>query len=222
MLGLSATPYRRDGLSKVIGFYLGDTIHTVDASALIDAGQVLKAEVITRETSFRTRRDPSAEYSRVLSELTADQDRNRLICRDVAGASRDWAGINLVLSDRKGHCEALRLILKAEHGIDAAVLTGDLPAKERVALVDRLNTGKIKTLIATGQLIGEGFDCRELSTLFLATPVKFSGRVLQYMGRVLRPAPGKEAARVLDYIDVHVPVLAAGAKARQQVYRGEA
>lgn len=220
MVGLSATPYRRDGLSKAIGFCLGDCLHSVDASALVESGQVLRAEVIQRETSFRTYRDASAEYSKVLSDLTADQDRNRLICRDVAGASKHWAGINLVLSDRKGHCEALRGLLETEHGIRAEVLTGDLPAKARADLVHRLNAGKVKTLIATGQLIGEGFDCRELSTLFLATPIKFSGRVLQYLGRVLRPAPGKQGARVYDYIDTHVGVLEASARARQRVYGG--
>ena len=50
-------------------------------------------------------------------------------------------------------------------------------------------------------LIGEGFDCKSLSTLFIATPIKFSGRVLQYLGRVLRPAPGKNKAVVYDYVD---------------------
>jgi superfamily II DNA or RNA helicase len=74
-------------------------------------------------------------------------------------------------------------------------------------------------LIATGQLIGEGFDCRQLSTLFLATPVRFSGRVLQYLGRVLRPAPAKSSARVFDYVDVHVEPLMAAARARRKVYR---
>jgi superfamily II DNA or RNA helicase len=218
MVGLSATPYRRDGLSKVIGFYLGDTLHSVDAGVLIEAGQVLQAEVIQRETSFRTYRDASAEYSKVLSELTGDVDRNRLICRDVAGASKHWDGINLVLSDRKGHCEMLRGLLETDHGIKAEVLTGDLPAKARADLVNRLNNGDVKTLIATTQLIGEGFDCPDLSTLFMATPIKFSGRVLQCVGRVLRPAPGEKTARVYDYVDSNIGVLAASARSRMKVY----
>jgi len=67
-------------------------------------------------------------------------------------------------------------------------------------------------------LVGEGFDRRDLSPLFLATPVKFSGRVMQYMGRVLRPAPGKLKARIYDYVDVNVDVLVAAARARQKVY----
>jgi superfamily II DNA or RNA helicase len=65
---------------------------------------------------------------------------------------------------------------------------------------------------ATGQLIGEGFDCSRLSTLFMATPIKFNGRVL-------RPAPGKSKARVFDYIDINIPILVASAKSRQKVYK---
>jgi superfamily II DNA or RNA helicase len=73
-------------------------------------------------------------------------------------------------------------------------------------------------VVATGQLIGEGFDCPDLATLFLATPIRFSGRVLQYLGRILRPAEGKETARVYDYVDVRVPALVKAAAARERVY----
>ena len=83
--------------------------------------------------------------------------------------------------------------------------------------METLNGGRVKVLCATGQLIGEGFDCRELSTLFLATPIKFNGRLLQYLGRVLRPAPGKDKARVYDYLDP-VGVLKNAAWARQREY----
>ena len=82
-----------------------------------------------------------------------------------------------------------------------------------------LNQGRVRVLIATGQLIGEGFDHKALSPLFLATPIRFSGRVLQYLGRVLRPAEGKDKALVYDYVDSRVEVLQAAAKARQRIYR---
>jgi superfamily II DNA or RNA helicase len=103
--------------------------------------------------------------------------------------------------------------------METAVLTGEVANGERKAIVERLNGGSIRVLIATGQLIGEGFDCKALSTLFLATPIKFSGRVLQYLGRVLRPAPGKVNAKVYDYIDVNVGPLVASAMARERLYR---
>ena len=218
MLGLSATPWRRDKLSKLIFWHIGDVQHEIDRADLEDTGDILKADVIFQETAFIPYSDPTTEYSKMLSELTADQGRNTLIAGDVAKEASNGSGICLVLSDRKQHCEDLRTILKVGHGIDAAVLTGDLSAQARKDIVERLNNGKIKVLVATGQLIGEGFDCKGLSTLFLATPIRFSGRVIQYLGRVLRPAAGKASARVFDYFDVEVPQLVASAKARMRVY----
>jgi superfamily II DNA or RNA helicase len=219
MLGLSATPWRRDKLSKLIFWHLGDVHHEVDKKHLIQTGAVLTAEVIVRETDFRPLYDPVNEYSKMLSELTADTDRNVLIAGDVALETKSHAGICLVLSDRKAHCENLRALLKFRFKVEAELLTGDLSMDARQKVIARLNQNKVKVVIATGQLIGEGFDCRDLSTLFLATPIRFSGRVLQYLGRVLRPAPGKRTARVFDYVDVHVHTLTKAALARQKVYR---
>lgn len=122
----------------------------------------------------------------------------------------------MVLSDRKQHCETLKALLRG-HGVRSSLLTGDVNGKDREQIVKRLDAGKVKVLVATGALIGKGFDCQGLSTLFLTTPIKFSGRVIQYLGRVLRPAPGKEA-KIYDYIDYRVGVLKASAKARRLVY----
>ena len=219
MLGLSATPWRRDKLSKLIFWHLGDVHHEVDKAHLVETGHVLKAEVILRETSFKPFYDPVNEYSKMLSELTADTDRNVLIASDVARETKNSDGICLVLSDRKAHCENLQALLKYRFKLDTELLTGDLGQAERQFVIKRLNQKKASVVIATGQLIGEGFDCKNLSTLFLATPVSFSGRVLQYLGRVLRPAPGKDKARVFDYVDIHVDILVKGAKSRQRIYR---
>lgn len=155
----------------------------------------------------------------MLSELTQDVKRNKLIAHDVAREARKGKGICLVLSDRKAHCEAIQSLLWHEHKVRAELLTGDISKKEREAMVARLNSDKVRVLIATGQLIGEGFDCKQLSTLFLATPIKFSGRVIQYLGRVLRSAPWEKRAIIFDYIDKYIGPLRAAAKARIKIYQ---
>jgi superfamily II DNA or RNA helicase len=220
MLGLSATPWRRDGLSKLIYWHLGDVRHEIKKAALVSGGYILDIDVRYRHTEFKPFHDPVNEYSKMLSELTTDDHRNRLIAEDVAAEVQRCAetSVCLVLSDRKHHCTALRVILKHKYHIDADILTGDLTLEERRRVVERVNGGASRVLIATGQLVGEGFDCPNLSVLFLATPIRFSGRVLQYLGRVLRPSTGVEQARVYDYVDIHVPPLAAAAQARQRVY----
>jgi len=220
MLGLSATPWRRDNLSKLIFWHLGDVHHKIDPVRLVQSGDVLDAEVIVRETGFKPYYDPVNEYSKMMSELTQDDLRNRLIASDIASEVAHNQGVCLVLSDRKKHCETLQSMLRFRHDIPAGLLIGDMSAAERREVLDRLDQGEIRVLIATGQLIGEGFDRSDLSPLFLVTPIKFSGRVLQYLGRVLRPAPGKKKARVYDYVDIHVDVLKAMARSRQKTYSG--
>lgn len=218
MLGLSATPWRRDKLSKLIFWHLGDVHWEIQKSQLVEEGHILRAEVVFRETRFDPYHDPVKHYSKMLSELTTDDDRNRLIVSDVAKESAVSRGVCLVLSDRKKHCETLKAMLKYKHNVQADLLTGDLNNEERRDVLQRLNNGEVKVLIATGQLVGEGFDCKALSTLFLATPIRFNGRLIQYLGRVLRPDQDKKQARVFDYVDNSVDVLRAAAKQRQRVY----
>ena len=224
MLGLSATPWRRDRLSQLIFWHLGDLHHEVSKSHLVASGHILDVEIVVRPTDFRPYYDPVNEYSKMLSELTCNDERNRLIAADVAreaGSNQDSGGICLLLSDRKRHCETLQAILKHKHGLHAHLITGNFTVAQRREVIDDLKQGHVKILIATGQLIGEGFDHPDLSTLFLATPVRFSGRVLQYLGRILRPNQEMKRARVYDYVDIHVPTLVAAAKARQRVYASQ-
>ncbi|XPS86481.1 Type III endonuclease, res subunit [Desulfosarcina variabilis str. Montpellier] len=221
MLGLSATPWRRDKLSRLIFWYLGDVNHEVNKAQLEQKGHILKADVVLRPTSFEPYFDPVNDYSRMLSELTTDDARNHLIAEDVEKEARSGEGICLVLSDRKKHCETLQSILRYKHGLESERLTGDLSDEARKQVMEKIQKGQVNILIATGQLIGEGFDCPDLSTLFLATPIRFSGRVTQYLGRILRPSRHKARARVYDYVDVQVAPLMAAARARQRVYGGE-
>lgn len=217
MLGLSATPWRRDELTRLIYWYMGDCHHKIEPAQLIESGDIVEAEIVTRETSFSPQCDPFEEYTAMLTELSEDILRNKMIATDIIHEAKDRCGTLLVLSDRKEHCRKLAE-LTAAGGIDAAILTGDLSDAERQNIIHRLNEGAFRVLIATGQLIGEGFDCPALSTLFLTMPVKFDGRLLQYLGRVLRPLTGKEKARVYDYVDVNVRPLKAAAQSRRRAY----
>ena len=218
MLGLSATPFRRDNLSNLIFWHLGDVHHSVNKSQLVEEGHILEAEIILRETDFEPYHDPVNSYSKMLLELTMNDARNHLISSDVAKEIQKGEGICLILSDRKRHCETLYSLLRYKYRVDAELLTGDLTNEQRKKVLQRVKTGAVQVVIATGQLVGEGFDCPDLTTLFLATPIRFSGRVLQYLGRVLRPATDKKSARVYDYVDVKVGVLQSAAKHRQKVY----
>ena len=214
-LGLSATPYRRDGLTKAIEFYIGPKLHEVDPDLLRDTGAILKPEIVARQTGYHFGGNAAEHYAEMMAELVQDQARNELIARDVVADLTRGAGIALVVSDRVAHLEALSALLSVS-GIHMELLTGKATKTQREAIVERIRGGQVQALGSTVQLIGEGFDCPGLASLFLATPIKFSGRLLQVVGRVLRPQAGKVPC-VYDYVDP-VGVLQASAKARARVY----
>ncbi len=77
LLGLTATAYRRDGLSRVIFWHLGDRRHEVKKADLLERGLLSQAQVVWHQTNFDTVLNASEQYSKVLSELTQDQQRRR-------------------------------------------------------------------------------------------------------------------------------------------------
>ncbi|MBI9088865.1 MAG: DEAD/DEAH box helicase [Desulfobacterium sp.] len=217
MTGLTATPSRRDKLSKAIFWHIGDITGKIDKQALLETNHLCQAEVLWVKTGFDTDIDTSNNYSQALSALTKDHKRNRLICDTVT--RRTGKGIDLVLSDRREHCLELGRLLEQTGLVTPAVLTGDKTAKQRAEIMEGLDRGRFTVLIATGQLIGEGFDLPTLSTLYLTTPVKFPGRVIQYVGRILRPSKEKTKATIIDFVDVNNPVFKASATSRFHTYR---
>ena len=215
-MGLSATPWRRDRLTASIYFHLGEQRHQVPRERLFKDGNLIKPHVIQRQTQFETLTDPARYYSLMMKELSQDRQRNKLICGDIAADEND--GIKLILSDRREHCHELSKILETDFNTPSIVLTGSTAPKEREEIVISLKKSRCAVLISTIALLSEGFDLPQLSNLFLTTPIRFSGRLMQCLGRILRPSPGKEKAVVYDYVDGLVGVLANAAASRERVY----
>lgn len=74
-------------------------------------------------------------------------------------------------------------------------------------------------MIATGKLIGEGFDWPAVSHLFLTFPFSWKGKLIQYVGRVQRSDTGKTVAVVHDYFDEQVTMLKLMYYKRLRTYR---
>ena len=212
MLGLSATPYRRDGLNDLIGWFVGEHRVTVDRAVLHQVGAVLRPKVQTTETSFNYWYED--DYQAMISALTEDQDRNTLVAEQINRAVNH--GQVLVCSDRVAHLQELAQL----SGYDAnAILTGKTPARQRKAMVERIRNGEFPVTFSTLSLIGEGFDADSLTVLVLASPVKFKGRLMQTVGRILRPRADKQPL-VIDFRDSKVGVLDYQWKARQKEFKG--
>ncbi|MGO4249917.1 DEAD/DEAH box helicase [Paenarthrobacter sp. RAF54_2] len=228
-LGLTATPYRRDKLDSLIYHQLGEISHTIEPAHRQQlpshAGEMaepaLELELHRTSYTYAGTADPSEPggISAIYKDLIADEARLQQIYDDVMAAYAQNSRI-LVLTTWKAHLDSLRSRFEAA-GLNPVVFTGAMKAKERQAAVDLLagaDDEQPLLVLGTGSYIGEGFDCPKLDTLFLAAPVSFKGRLVQYVGRVIRPYPGKAVATVHDYLDESTPVLAASLNKRAPGY----
>jgi superfamily II DNA or RNA helicase len=94
--------------------------------------------------------------------------------------------------------------------------------KQRAALITELNAlpaDAPRLLLATGKLVGEGFDHPPLDTLVLALPVSWKGTLQQYAGRLHRECASKKDVGLIDFVDTGHPVLLRMWEKRQGGYR---
>lgn len=215
-VGLTATPYRRDGLQAMMAMHCGRVRHTMFAPAEAARHSL---ELIVHETTHEAAED-GQHIQTTFRELVEDDERTASNCDDVATSSqsrRNW----LVLTRWTEHLDSIAAGLEVR-GVDVLVLHGQIGKKARVAVLQKLNSPSVQdnglVLAATASLLGEGFDCPPLDTLFLAFPIKFKGSVVQYVGRVLRPSVDKTSVEVHDYVDTLVPVLARMHNERRTAY----
>jgi superfamily II DNA or RNA helicase len=199
-LGLTATPYRRDGLEAIITMQCGPVRHEI---ALADtAAAALARRLVVHDTKSTAGTGEIAAIQDVFRALVEDDIRTHQIAGDVAAAVT--AGRNvLVLTQWTDHLDALDAELR-QRGLEPLVLKGGLGKKARAAVIDELNAESAPTgqlLLATGSYLGEGFDSPSLDTLFLAFPLAFKGTVVQYIGRILRTTDTKTDVEVHDYLD---------------------
>ena len=210
ILGLTATPFRKDGLEKLIHLQCGPVRHTIQTTT----DDAAPRTVYVRRSSFHM---PDALGQRpplhaVWEALVADAGRAKQIAGDIR-AALDEGRCPLVLSDRKTHLEKLEAELTTQIGLsDTAIyrFESGIGKKRRQAIREdidrRFEGGKQFVLLATASLIGEGFDLPRLDTLFLAMPLSFKGRLVQYAGRLHRSHADKREIRVYDYLDEGNPL----------------
>jgi superfamily II DNA or RNA helicase len=227
-LGLTATPYRRDQLDELIALQVGPVRHTIKqrpAGTLNSAPSRPNApEPVLRlhTTSFVYAGDADPHEPGGMAKINRacfeDEARNRQIIDDILEALSRGRHC-LVLTRQVAHLQRLGAAL-ADH--DPVVLRGGMGAKARNSALVRLSPpssgGPPLLAIATGSYIGEGFDCPILDTLFLTAPIAQKGDLVQYVGRVLRPYPGKNTAEVHDYHDTGTGVLASALSKRAVGY----
>ena len=204
-LGLTATPYRKDGHQPIIFMQCGPIRHEMRDVI----GGTLDQRVIVRETSFSMPPEANAQppIHEVWEKMSLDSERLDLIACDVKHILQSDR-FPLILSERKKHLRLLAESIREKIGIFPAkefFFASEMGKKARKKALEELQeaieTNVRPYILATGSLIGEGFDLPELDTLVLGMPIAFKGRVVQYAGRLHRKTTGKSNVVIYDYLD---------------------
>ena len=154
----------------------------------------------------------------VTSPMT--DERTDAIAAEVSGAFGQGRKV-LVLTERTEHLDAIKASLDSKVPAPL-VLHGRMSKKQRAAVIaelEALPADAPRILLATGKLVGEGFDHPPLDTLVLAMPVSWKGTLQQYAGRLHREHAGKADVRIIDFVDTGHPALLRMWAKRQRGYR---
>jgi len=216
VLGLTATPIRRDGQQSIIFMQCGPTRHT----AAKPTGAPHDLAVTPCMLHSRIDLPQEAGIQDVFRHLAIDQARTDAIAAEVINAYGQGRKV-LVLTERTEHLDAIQTAL-GDKVPSLFVLHGRIAKKQRAALIAELGAlppDAARVLLATGKLVGEGFDHPPLDTLVLAMPVSWKGTLQQYAGRLHREHATKTDVRIIDFVDTgHTALLRMWDK-RQRGYR---
>jgi len=223
VLGLTATPIRKDGLQKILFLQCGPVRHRMEIEADTNMDRLL----ITRDVVLGLAPDDIRMPLHQLWDLLANHEpRNRIITDDIVTCLAEKRNC-ICLSDRKEHLSlAERLLISRDEKLRERVyrIDGAMGKKTRKVLLNQIEQRIAEksgfVLFATSSLVGEGFDMPELDTLFLTLPVSFKGRITQYAGRLHRASEGKTEVRIYDYTESEHPLTSSMFRKRMTAYRG--
>ncbi len=216
VLGLTATPIRRDGQQPIIFMQCGPIRHT----AARPAGAPHDLAVLPLRLDKAVDVPEQEGIQGVFRHLTTDPARTAAIAAEIEDAYKLGRKV-LVLTERIEHLDTILAALDGKIP-RAFVLHGRMPRKQRANLIaelDALPPDAPRVLLASGKLVGEGFDHPALDTLVLAMPVSWKGTLQQYAGRLHRDHATKSDVRIIDFVDTGHPALLRMWEKRQRGYR---
>ena len=201
ILGLSATPNRKDELDPILYQQLGNISYEYKKP------KTHTNRLLVIKTEFISSAD---NYASIINELVSNEDRNRQIVKTI---KENIDRKILLLSDRIEHLNLLENILKEEN-IDFVSVHGSQNKKEQVENMQKVKTSSL--ILATSSFFGEGIDFPHLNTIIFATPISFYGRLIQYLGRIGR---GNQECLAIDFLDSKNAMLNSTYKKRLEGYK---
>lgn len=206
VFGLSATPERKDGLTKVLHWFMGPTFFAVERK---NQQQVEVFPVVYESEMFKNpppcSRNGKISLVNMITELVESRERNAMLVKLVKKASAGTRQL-LVLSDRRMHCEMLHQCFPETSGL----YMGGMKESELQASSEK------KIIFATFSQAHEGLDIPSLDTVILSTP---KSDIVQSIGRVMRETKGKQNHPVIYDISDQWSLLPAMYYKRLKVYK---
>jgi len=200
-LGVTATPIRLDGrgLSAVFDrLVIGPSVADLVTHGYLTPARIYAPPLQVDLSAIKRRAGDFA-----VDDAAAAMDRPT-VTGDAIAHFRRFAGDQRAIAfccsaaHAEHVCESFR-----DAGIHAATLLGTTDPVQRDRVVQSFATGQLQVLV-TVDVVSEGFDVPAAGCAILLRPTQSLGLYLQQVGRVLRPAPGKQAAVVLDHVgNVH-------------------
>ena len=225
MLGLSATPDRKDGLRKVFDYQLGEVICKVDAKVThhvevktvdFDDPNIIESEdgnrVIVYKNKGKYTRCLYSEHPqmrvKLIGHVTTSDARMELIMKEVTELCEDPLRRVLILSERRNHLKDFGKLLE-EKKINYGFYWGG----EKQAKLDEASTKKV--ILGTYHMASEGMDIPELNAVILASP---KSDVKQSVGRILRKTDHGIVPLVIDIVDKDLPCFRRQLNVRKKLY----
>lgn len=194
-LGVTATPCRLDGRGLGEAFdqlVLGPSVADLISAGFLSPARIYAPPVVADLSGIRRR---AGDYAN--DQVAAAMDRPTVTGDAIAHYQRLAGGQQAIafccnVAHAVSVCDAFKTA-----GISAAVLLGNTTDRDQV--VAQYAAGTIRVLV-TVDVVSEGFDVPAASCAILLRPTQSLGLYLQQVGRVLRPAPGKPHALILDHV----------------------
>jgi superfamily II DNA or RNA helicase len=205
LYGLTATPYRRDKLEKLMFQTMGPELVRINVDEVEAAGGIVMPVVKYR--SIRSATVYGNDIQKIIkTKIIANPARTSIIVGDILREAVE-GNYCIVVTDRKVHADTLYNLIKIGWE-KTGIATGKYSKKYVTEQATLLNNKEITVLVCTFALLGEGFDVKFLNRAFVTMPFRAEGKVEQLIGRIQRSAPGKKDAIVYDYVDVDIGVIA--------------
>jgi len=201
VLGLTATPVRRDGQQPIIYMQCGPIRHT----ATTPENAPKQLEVTPHYITSIINTPPDARIQNLFRHIAEDLNRTKAIVSNISNIMElyEQGRKVLVLTERTDHLKAIQDPLTPLVD-NFFTLHGRMSKKQRTAVIvelDALPGDAARILLATGKLVGEGFDHPPLDTLILSMPISWRGTLQQYVGRLHREHATKTNVKIIDFVD---------------------